>query len=104
MLSGFLISLPGILCLLLAWTGWVMWRRRRMLRRAEAVGSCKLCSTPFAEAQIEWLGPVTRAERAKLDRFQARFAAFTVLCHECGAVNTCTADGIAFTARVPRDD
>jgi hypothetical protein len=27
-----------------------------------------------------------------------------VLCHECGAVNTCTADGIAFTARVPRDD
>jgi len=104
MLEGFLISIPGLTTLLIAFIAWQMWRRRSLRQRAERNGSCKLCGTAFAEAHIEYVGRVTPAERAKLDRFQARFASFKIVCHECGAVNVCTSDGIAFTAGVPRED
>ncbi|MCS6970112.1 MAG: hypothetical protein RMM29_07635 [Planctomycetota bacterium] len=88
---------------LLAWTLGVWWRQRRRLARARAKGSCQLCGTPFREAQIEYRGALTRAERARLDRFQARFAAWTIVCLECGAINVCTREGSAFRAFVPRD-
>ena len=100
MLEGFLISVPGITTLLIGWAIWVMLRRRRRVRLAEANGRCKLCDTAFSEAHIEYDGAITRADRARLDRFQARFAAFRIRCHECGSVNICTKDGQAFAVRV----
>ena len=103
MLEGFLISIPGITCLLLLYASIQLWRRRAHLRIAEANGSCKLCHTPFADAHIEFAGRVTRAERMRLDRFQARFASFKILCHECGTMNICASDGIAFKAVVQRE-
>lgn len=99
MLAGFLISVPGLLLLVLAWCGYHVWVRRRRLRLAEQNGSCKICGTPFAEAVIEYHGAISRAERARLDRFQSRFAAFTVLCLECQSLNICTKDGTAFSAK-----
>ncbi len=89
--------------LLLGWCGWVMWRRRRRLALAERNGSCRVCGTPFAEAQIDYLGGLSRAEKAKLDRFQTRFAAFRILCLECGSVNVCTHEGVAFKATPVRE-
>ena len=103
MLEGFLISIPGITCLLLLWVGIQLWRRRAHVRIAEANGTCKLCGTPFVDAHIEFAGRVTRAERARLDRFQARFASFKILCHECGTLNICASDGAAFKAVVQRE-
>lgn len=103
MFEGFLISIPGITTVLLLVALWQWRRRRTLIRLAEANGACKLCQTPFSEAQIEYAGRITRAERAKLDRFQARFAAWKLVCHECGAINLCTRDGIAFAATVPRE-
>ncbi len=102
MLEGFLISIPGLTLLLMAWCGWVMWRRRQRVRLAEQRGTCLICGTAFSEAQIGYHGAVTSAERAALDRFQARFAAFKILCHECGTVNICTRDGTAYKAQVQR--
>jgi hypothetical protein len=104
MLEGFLISIPGITCLLLLFAGIQLWRRRAHLRIAEANGSCKLCGTPFVDAHIEFAGRVTRTERARLDRFQARFASFKILCHECGTMNICASDGTAFKAMVQREE
>ncbi|HAT11731.1 MAG TPA: hypothetical protein DCS97_14315 [Planctomycetes bacterium] len=98
MLEGFLISIPGVMVLLLGWCGWVLWRRRSRVRLAEGAGACVICKTTFAEAQITYHGEVTKAERAALDRFQARFATFKIHCHECGTINICTKDGQAFRA------
>ena len=81
--------------------GWclVVWQqRRRFLRRLEA-SSCALCGNGFDDTIAEYLGPVPRVELARLDRFQRRFARHRVACGDCGAINYCTADGIAFTAR-----
>ena len=81
--------------------GWclVVWqRRRRFLARLEA-SACALCQHGFDDAIAEYLGPVSSAELEQLDRFQRRFARHRVRCGDCGAVNYCTADGIAFRAR-----
>jgi hypothetical protein len=101
MIEGFLISIPGITLLLMAWCGLVMWRRRRRLRLAEEHGVCLICGTPFSEAMIDYQGAVSAAERAAMDRFQARFAVFKIHCQECGTVNICTRDGRAYKAVPP---
>jgi hypothetical protein len=98
MLEGFLISIPGITLLMMGWCGFVLWRRKRRRHLAERHGSCTVCGTPFSEAMIEYHGAITGSERASMDRFQARFAAFKILCHECGTVNICTRDGVAYKA------
>lgn len=84
--------------------GWcvVEWqRRRRFLRRLES-SACALCGNGFDDAIADYLGRVSRAELARMDRFQRRFARHRVVCGDCGAVNYCTADGIAFAATMPR--
>ena len=98
MLEGFLISIPGITLLLMGWCGVVLWNRRRRLRLAERHGTCLICGTPFSEAQIEYRGAISAADRAALDRFQVRFASFKILCQECGSLNICTRDGRAYKA------
>ena len=82
----------------LGWCLFVWQRRRRFLRRLEA-SACALCRNGFDDAIAEYLGPVSRAELERLDRFQRRFASHRVRCGDCGAINICTADGIAFAAR-----
>lgn len=89
---------------LIALALWTLARQRRRLRLARARGACQLCGTAFRDAQIEYAGSVTRAQRARLDRFQARFAAWSIRCLECGALNLCTRDGTAFRAEVERGD
>lgn len=86
----------------LAWCVIEWQRRRRFLRRLEA-SSCALCGQGFDDAIADYLGRVPAAERARLDRFQRRFARHRVACGDCGAINYCTADGIAFKAMVPTD-
>ena len=91
-----------IVILPLGWCVFAWHRRRRFLRRLEA-SSCALCGNGFDDAIADYLGSVPRAELERLDRFQRRFARHRVLCGDCGAINYCTADGIAFRASVPRD-
>ena len=86
----------------LGWCVLAWHRRRRFLRRLER-SSCALCGNGFDDAIADYLGGVSRAERARLDRFQRRFARYRVACGDCGAINYCTADGIAFKALVPKD-
>jgi hypothetical protein len=88
----FLTALP------LAWALIVWSRRRRFLRRLEA-SACALCGAAFDDAIAEYLGGVSGAELADLDRFQRRFARHRVACGDCGAINLCTPDGRAFIAR-----
>jgi len=97
-MGPFIVLLTG---LPLAWCLYEWWRRRRFLRRLEA-SSCALCGHGFDDAIAEYLGRVPRADRARLDRFQRRFAHYRVACGDCGAINVCTADGIAFKAVVER--
>lgn len=82
---------------LVAWA-FVQWRlRARILRRVEA-HACALCGHGFDDAIAEWVGPVGRAQRARLDAFQRRFAAYLVRCGDCGCVNVCTHEGQPFAA------
>ncbi len=85
----------------LAWCLIVWYRRRSFVRRLEA-SACALCGHGFDDAIAEYLGPVSRAELAEMDRFQRRFARYRIACGDCGAINYCTADGIAFKAMIRR--
>ncbi|MFM2089875.1 MAG: hypothetical protein RLZZ127_364 [Planctomycetota bacterium] len=98
---GFLVSVPGLTALALGWALWTAHRRRSRLHRIRA-HACKVCGTPFDEAIAEYLGGIGSADRAVLDRFQARFAAFKIHCLECDSVNYCTRDGVPFRGVVVR--
>jgi hypothetical protein len=75
--------------------------RRRVLRRLES-HACRLCGQSFAEALGEVQGRPTAADRARLDRFQQRYARWRVVCYECGGINICTAKGEPYVALVER--
>ncbi|MBA3686485.1 MAG: hypothetical protein H0W72_14785 [Planctomycetes bacterium] len=87
----------------LLWCLWEWRARRRFLERLTG-SSCMFCRASFADATSEYLGGVSRAQRQGLDRFQRRFARYQVVCGDCGAVNICTVDGVAFRAYLPREE
>jgi hypothetical protein len=72
------------------------WRRRRFLRALEA-HACAICGNPFSDTIADYLGPVGRADRRHLDRFQQRYARYKIRCGDCNAVNICTGEGQPFT-------
>jgi hypothetical protein len=92
---AFAVSIPGITVLLVFWILWIKARRRRFLRALEA-HSCCICGGSFADVLVEDLGRPSPEAMAKLDAFQRRFAARSVLCQECGSLNLCTSDGTPF--------
>jgi hypothetical protein len=87
--------------LVLGYALYVHWARRRMARVIEN-HACKLCGQSFAEALVEVQGRPTAADRARLDRFQVRYARWRVVCHECGGINICTVKGEPYVALVER--
>jgi hypothetical protein len=93
----------GGLLILLVWTLAAWLHRRRFMRRVER-HACAVCATPFTEAIADYAGAVTRADRAGLDNFQKRFAAYKIICRECESENICTAEGEPFRGRVIRAD
>ncbi len=95
-----LLLVPGALLLWCLWE----WRARRRFLIRLVDSSCMLCHESFADATADYLGPVTRAQRAALDRFQRRFARYQIECGNCGAVNICTVDGVAFKAYVRKPE
>ena len=82
----------------------IAWRRRRRLEQAITAHACPACGSRFDESIAEYLGGVRAADRARLDRFQQRFAAHRFQCGDCGALITTTAAGEPFAARYERDD
>lgn len=97
-LIGFLCSVPGLMVVLFLVAWWRQRARLAALQRVRAYRCCR-CGASFDEAMLDYLGAVGPGERQRLDRFQRRFAAFTVRCLECGAVNLCTRDGTPFIAQ-----
>ena len=87
--------------LVLGYAVYVQWARRRVARVLEGY-ACKLCGQSFAEALAEVEGRPTAADRARLDRFQVRYARWRVVCHECGGINICTAKGEPYVALANR--
>ncbi len=97
MLELALVLGPGAALLWCLWE----WRARRRFIERLTTSSCRCCHADFADTTAEYLGTVSRAQRRGLDRFQRRFARYQVACGDCGAVNICTVDGVAFRAYLP---
>jgi hypothetical protein len=100
MWSGLIAVLIG--CTFLA-TLIGQWAWRRRFRQRLETHACALCGNGFDDAIAEYLGPLTAAERARLDRFQQRFASRKIRCGDCGAINLCTRDGQPFKAWIEND-
>ncbi len=92
-----LLLAPGAALLWCLWE----WHARRRFLRLLVGSSCMVCHQSFADATADYLGRVTPGQRRGLDRFQRRFARYQVECGDCGAVNLCTVDGVAFKAYIP---
>jgi hypothetical protein len=95
---GFLLSVPGLTVLAIAFALVRLLQRRRRLALVMR-HACVGCGQEFEDSLAEYLGAPPPGELARMDRFQRRFASFQVRCMGCGALNTCTRDGTPYRAR-----
>lgn len=75
---------------------WVVsvWDRRRRLMKLIDDYDCKLCGSPLDDSLYEFLGYVTKAERASLDAFQVKYVHCKIRCGNCGGVLICADNGM----------
>jgi hypothetical protein len=92
-----ILLIGGGILIPLIWTVTV-WRKQQRFRTLLKQEQCRLCGTGFNEALHEIQGPISPAERDRLDAFQRQYAAYRVLCLECNGVNLCADNGVPMKA------
>ncbi len=88
----------GYLVLILLATGFLAWVVRIWLKRKQLTKhidsyNCVLCDSPLDEALYEFLGYVSKEEKAQLDKFQAQYVHCKIRCGNCAGILICADNG-----------
>lgn len=95
------VALGGGILPPLLWALWT-WRRQKRWQRQVYDHACPVCETPFDEVMPLYLGPMSATDRARLDRFQRRFAGPRVRCEACGSIVLCSNEGFPMRGYQPQ--